>query len=104
MLRRPAAILIVLSVLTPHLYAEEASGPIATSLTKIQFDFRRSAERLPMPPIELNEHREHLATANLLKKRARPSDDDKRPDDLVVECGRCHRRLRGATTLACLTP
>jgi hypothetical protein len=34
--------LIVLSVLGPHLYAEEAPTPIRTSLTKVEFDFGRS--------------------------------------------------------------
>ena len=41
MLRRLAAILIVMSLSGPRLYAEEAMTPIRTSLAKVEFDFRR---------------------------------------------------------------
>lgn len=42
MLSRLATILIVLSLLAPHLDAQEPTTPIRTSLTKVEFDFRRS--------------------------------------------------------------
>ena len=60
MLRRPATILIVLSLLAPHLYAEEAATPIRTSLTKVKFDFTRPPERATAPsPQRTSARRRH---------------------------------------------
>lgn len=64
MLRRLATILIVSSLLAAHLYAEEAPTPIRTSLTKMQFDLRRSTASPTAPsPQRTSPNRRHRDAA-----------------------------------------